>query len=420
MLKRWIAFLILVAVLSACAPAAPQASATPTLLPSPSPQPPTVTLTSAPSATRTPNPTATRTASPQPTATLTATRHATPLLRVTEVAGQQCPFNLPVKVVAPGMDAGGFELQAVITPMGDACVSRIKVAPNDARTWYVGGQNALYITRDDGKTWERSLTGQVSAIELDPSNPQRVLVGFQVARTLYESTNQGRTWKLIKTFDQGIMSLLVAGDGTLFVGPHWSSSTLANGIYISRDGGATWQHSSFGSSQRGLIVWTIAQDAQDKTLFAGTEIYDHPKPYKPPVFRSRDGGQTWQEITGTLPWHVIDIAVTDRYGYVYALTEGAGFYGSGDKGDHWTQLGFGPTLCFIIDPNFLGRMFGGAVAIAGSRMEGGMYITTDGGRFFNLVGLRGVTVSSLALSSDRKTLLAVAYSSGIYRVRLPD
>lgn len=417
--KSWAAFLIVIALLSACTPSAPPPSATPTPLPSP---PPTLTSTptTLPTRSPTPVPTATRTPSPLPSATLTATRHSTPLLRVTELAGQQCPFNLPVKVVAPGMDAGGFDWQPVVKPMGDACISRIKVAPNDGRTWYVGGQTALYITRDDGKTWERPLSGQVSAIELDPSNPLRVLVGFQVLRTLYESTDQGRTWKLLKTFDQGIMSLVVAGDGTLFVGPHWSSSPLANGIYISRDGGATWQHSSFGSSQRGLIVWTIAQDAQDKTLYAGTEIYDHPKPYKPPVFRSRDGGQTWQEISGTLPWHVIDLAVVDRYGYVYALTEGAGFYGSGDKGDHWTQLAFGPTLGFIIDPKFLGRMFGGAVAIAGSRMEGGLYLTTDGGRVFNLVGLRGVTVSSLALSPDRKTLLAVAYSSGIYRVRLPE
>jgi photosystem II stability/assembly factor-like uncharacterized protein len=337
---------------------------------------------------------------------------------VSEVAGAQCPFNIPVKVVAPGADPGGFDWQPVILPRGDACISRIKIAPNDDKTWFVGGQTALYITRDEGKTWERPLTGQVSAIEIDPKNPNRVLVGFQVASTLYESTDQGRNWRLLKKFDQNVMSLRVSADA-IIAGPHWGSSATPNGVYISVDQGKTWQHSPFGTNQRGLIVWDIGRDPRDGTLYAGTEIYDHPQPYKPPVFRSQDGGKTWQEITGILPWHVIAFQVSPADGTVYALTEGAGLYGSANHGDLWTRLGSGPSVSLALDPRRPERLYGGTIASPPHRMEGGVYFSTDSGRNFNLAGLRGVTIGSIAFNNEGTTLFVVGYASGIYRVRIP-
>lgn len=411
----------LACLLAACTLTAPQTSTVPTSPPTAQPTtPPTDTPlpTSSPTPLPSSTPSPTRTITLRPTLTGTATRIPTPLLRVSEVPGKQCPFNQAVKIVAPGTDPGGFAWQPVITPLSDACVSRIRIAPNDARTWFVGGQSALYVTRDEGITWERPLSGQVSEVVIDPANPEHVLVAFQVARTLYESTNQGKTWKLLKKFDQDIMSLKVTGDGTIFVGPHWGGSAIANGIYISRDKGATWQHAPFGTAHRGLIVWDVAVDEKAKIIYVGTEIYDHPKPYSPPAFRSKDSGKTWEEITGTLPWHVIAIHVSPRDGTVMMLTEGAGLYGSGDHGDRWTPLGRGPSLSLAADPNRSNILYGGALAMPANRLEGGVYVSYDGGRIFNLVGLRGVTISALTLSPDGKTLFAAAYSSGIYRARL--
>lgn len=383
---------------------------------SPTPAPPQPTLSPQPSLTRLPALTLRPTAAP----TLTPSRFPTLFSRASEIAGKTCPFNIPVKVVAPALEPGGYAWQAAITPNGDACITKIKIAPGDGRTWYIGGQSALYITRDDGRIWERSLAGQVGALALDPRNPNRVLAGFQVARTLYESLDQGRTWRLLKTFETGIMSLLVSASGAIIVGPHWSSSQTPNGVYLSSDNGVTWQHSPFGTSQRGLILWDLAESPLDQTLYTGTEIYNHPQPYKPPFFRSRDGGKTWEEIGGSLPWHVIAIQVAPGDGSVFALTEGAGLYRSADRGDHWQRLANGPTMSLALDPRQPARLFGGAQFSPQHRLEGGIYASGDGGRSFFPVGLLGVTVGGIAFSPDGRTLYTTAYASGIYRVTLPE
>lgn len=385
---------------------------------------PTAALpTAAASATASPRATKQPTPSPRPTVApfrvVTPTPlPPTPISRITPVRGAQCPFNVPVKIVAPGVDLGRFEWRPVIQPRGDACVSKIRVAPNDRRTWYVGGQNALYITRDEGATWERPLEGQVSAVELDPRDPNRVVVGFQVAKKVYESTDQGRHWRLLKQFDQAIVSILVAADGVLYVGVAWSSSPSPNGVYISRDRGATWNVAPFGTAHRGLILWDIEQDPRDQTLYVGTEIYDHPKPYKPPLFRSRDMGKSWQEITGTLTWHVVEIQVSPRDGYVYALTEGAGLYGSADHGDRWKWLSTGPTVSLLLDPNHANRLYGGAQFNPEGTRDGGVFVSEEEGKTLVPIGLRGVTVSALWLSPDSATLYAAAYASGIYTARI--
>ena len=53
------------------------------------------------------------------------------------------------------------------------------------------------------------------------------------------------------------------------------------------------------------------------------------------LFRSPNNGMAWVNVAGTLPWHVIASAVRPNDGYVYALTEGPGLYGSANQGNSW-------------------------------------------------------------------------------------
>ena len=124
----------------------------------------------------------------------------------------------------------------------------------------------------------------------------------------------------------------------------------------------------------GLIVWTITHDPITGNIYAGTEIGTHPQPYHPPFFRSTDGGLTWTNVAGTLPWHVIAAAVHPANGYIYAMTEGLGVYGSATAGAFWlpppgNSMGLAGSM--LSDPNQPSRLYAGRQ----------VYSIYDGGAF---------------------------------------
>lgn len=321
-----------------------------------------------------------------------------------------CPFNIPV-VTLPPHQAGGFSWGPVIRPMNDACLGSIAVDPTNDSVWYVGGLNGLYVTTNGGQTWTRPLSGSVTALQLVPGKPQLIYVG--VANRLYLSRDKGSNWTVIGTFKHSIGSVLVAPN-QLYVGLRWSTHATPSGVFVSNLGGGLSKFHPFGSGHTGLIVWTLARDLQDGTLYAGTEIFDHPQPYHPPFFRSTDGGVTWMNVAGTLPWHVIAAAVRPNDGFVYTLTEGAGLFGSGDKGASWeppvTSTGLGVSL--LMDPNNAERLFAGRQKFG--TLSGGIFLSIDGGKVFQPIGLIGVTIGGLAINGKSTRVFAAAYASGIY------
>src|SRR5262249_43342427 len=176
---------------------------------------------------------------------------------------------------------------------------------------------------------------------------------------------------------------------------------------------------AFGLGQTGLIVWTLAHDHVSGMLYAGTEISNHPQPYHPPFFRSSDGGMTWTNVAGTLPWHVYVALVRPTDGYVYALTEGHGLYGSIDHGTTWIAPvpALAPTGSLVMHPNKPKHLFGGQVRYA--TFPGGVWHSVNEGKQFAPIGLAGVTVSGIAVNGAGTRLYAAAYASGIYTSPIP-
>jgi hypothetical protein len=329
-------------------------------------------------------------------------------------AGAMCPFNIPV-VTVPPQQVAGFSWGPAIQPMGDACVGSIGVDPTNDSIWYVGGVNGLYMTHDAGLTWTHPLGVQVSALLVVPGTPTLVYVG--TGTQLYLSRDQGAHWTNIGNYPAEVTSIHVMGS-TLLVGLGWSLP-VQSGVYISNLGGGFSNFHSFGPGQIGLIVWTITHDPLTGTLYAGTEIASHPQPYHPPFFRSTNGGSSWTDVGGPLPWHVISAAVRPTNGYLYALTEGAGLFGSANSGTLWlppaNSMGLGN--CLLMDPNQPNRLYAGRVKY--STLNGGAFLSVNGGQAFQYVGLAGVTVEGLALNGSGKRLFAAAYASGVYVALVP-
>lgn len=332
-----------------------------------------------------------------------------------------CPFNIAAVNLAPHTVAG-FSWGPVVRPNNDPCVSAIAVDPDDDSAWFVGGLNGLYMTKNAGQSWTKPLNGPVGRIHLVRVGPGlRPLVYVGVASRLYLSRDGGATWNVLRSFGPGLRvgAILVAGQ-VLHVSLYWSSHAQPSGVFTSNLGGGVWTFHPFGPGHTGLIVWTLARDGQDGSLYAGAEIFDHPQGSKPPFLRSSDGGVTWTDVSGTLPWHVIAADVRPGDGYVYALTEGAGFFGSADKGATWVPPPVpapGPTVSLLRHPLAPLRLFGGQQRYL--TLSGGAYQSFDGGSSFQPIGLSGVTVAGLAVNGAGTRLYAVAYSSGVYTADIP-
>jgi hypothetical protein len=330
-------------------------------------------------------------------------------------AAATCPFNIPVVSIPPHQVAG-FSWGSVIRPMGDACIEKIQVDPTNDNAWYAGGPSGLYMTKNGGTTWTKPVIGHVHALLVVAAQPQLVYAG--VDKKLYLSRDRGKTWTVIHTFARPVYSVLVAG-GTLYVGLAWSDHVNLSGVFVSNLGGGGMLFHAFGPGHTGLIVWTLARDPLSGMIYAGTEIFDHPAPYHPPFFRSPNNGATWVNVAGTLPWHVVDCAVRPTDGYVYALTEGSGTYGSANQGGSWQPPVLSPGLGIALrmDPNTPTRLYAGRQKFG--TLTGGIFRSIDSGLKFSAIGLDGVTVGSIALNGAVTRIYAAAYGSGIYTSAIP-
>ena len=300
-------------------------------------------------------------------------------------------------------------------PLGDSEVNTITIHPENDKLWFVTSWKGIYVTRDGGQSWKNYLSGFSQALEIVPNDPSEIFVSS--GSDIYLSKDYGETWSIMYTFPKHIGSILVSKiDNSVYVGLRWEDSQIANGIYKSSDMGETWKYYSFNVPAKGLIPWDIEEDPVNKKIYIATEIYDHPQPYHPPFLRSSDGGLTWQDISGSLPWHAVRIQVQPDTDDVYILTEGSGMYYSKDFGDQWQFLDCPFAIDFIIDKNDPQRFFGGNVVYM--QHTGGVFESNDAGKSYKPpIGLVGHTVGSICLDQKSTSLYVASYNSGIYRAK---
>jgi photosystem II stability/assembly factor-like uncharacterized protein len=111
-------------------------------------------------------------------------------------------------------------------------------------------------------------------------------------------------------------------------------------IHVTTDDGQTWQD----ATPQGMTPWTKvtmieASHYDANVAYAAAERHQL-EDYDPHVYRTRDGGKTWQQITKGLPAGVYAQTVKedpDKRGLLFCGTERA-VYVSFDDGDNWQSL----------------------------------------------------------------------------------
>ncbi|MBL0156901.1 MAG: hypothetical protein IPP47_07320 [Bryobacterales bacterium] len=162
------------------------------------------------------------------------------------------------------------------------------------------------------------------SIEYDPFTARRILAGTYFGG-LYESNDDGATWKHVETAFGTFSVFAVAFDpsrrGVVYVG------TLLGGVFKSEDGGVTWAARNKGLPD--LVVQAVAIDpANPGTLLAVTGNK---------LLRSSDGAENWSLVPLAQEAGVPSCLLWDYRspGSVYLGTQGHGVWRSLDSGVKW-------------------------------------------------------------------------------------
>jgi photosystem II stability/assembly factor-like uncharacterized protein len=244
-----------------------------------------------------------------------------------------------------------------IGPPGNR-TSAVVGVPGDPNVYYVGAASGgVWKSVDGGNHWKPifdSETAQsIGAIAIAPSDPNVLWVGtgepfirsnVSIGNGVYRSTDAGKTWTHVGLEKTGRIARVivdprnpdvafVAAIGTCY-GPQ-----PERGVFRTTDGGKTWDRVLFVDENTGASD-LVMDPTNPRILFAGTwqiDIKTWGRKSGGPgsgVFVTRDGGTTWKRITGhglpDPPLGKIAVGMSaDNPRRVYALIE------TGDRGSLW-------------------------------------------------------------------------------------
>jgi len=283
--------------------------------------------------------------------------------------------------------------------------------------YYFGAvDGGVWRSNDAGRTWKPIFDSQniasIGAIAVAPSNAQIIYVGtgesdmrsdIAYGNGMYRSADGGKTWTHIGLEDsRQIARILVdpRDSEKVFVAAlgHAYGPNAERGVFYSKDGGKKWKRVLFHDENTGAI--DLAFDpGNPKTIFAALlqtrrppwNIYPPSKGPGTGLYRSRDGGEHWEQLTG----HGLPSEGLGRMGiafapsnprriYLMADAKEGGLYRSDDGGENWQRVsddkriwGRGWYFCEVsVDPKDADTVY---------VPNTGLYRSRDGGKTFSVL-----------------------------------
>jgi photosystem II stability/assembly factor-like uncharacterized protein len=270
-------------------------------------------------------------------------------------------------------------------------IADLAIHPANPNTIFVGAASGgIFRSYDRGNTFtpifDDALSLSIGDIEIAPSNPAVIYAGTGEANAgggslayegvgIYKSINGGNTWQHSGLENSGSIGRIAihpanpnrvyaAAMGRLF------GNNAERGVYRSSNGGQSWEQVLFLNDSTGAIDLAMHPNRPDTLYAAMWERLRRPEyyyygGYSSGIYRSYDGGDTWEKLANGLPQGEagrIGLALSPAnpqviYAqYITPIGHIMGVYRSNDGGNSWFSTG----TSGITGPNFMwwfGRLF---------------------------------------------------------------
>ena len=208
-----------------------------------------------------------------------------------------------------------------IGPMGNR-VTAVAGVPGQPNIYYAGAASGgIFKTIDGGIHWDPIFDGQpvasIGSLAVAPSDPNIVWAGtgeasirshISVGAGIYKSTDAGKTWALMGLEKTGRIVRIVIDpknpDIVLAAAMgHSYGPQPERGVFRTADGGKTWERVLFVDENTGASE-IVMDPSNARVLFAGLwplEIHTWGRESGGPasgIYKSTDEGLTWKKLTG--------------------------------------------------------------------------------------------------------------------------
>jgi len=237
--------------------------------------------------------------------------------------------------------------------------------PGDPSTYYFGATGGgVWKSTDGANTWspifDKDGSPGIGSIAVAISDPNVVYVGTGEACIrgniaqgdgVWKSVDAGKSWKSVGLKDTRAIGRVIVhprNPDIVFVAAlgHPFGPNTERGVFRTTDGGKTWDKVLYKDENTGAI--DVVFDPQNPNILFASLWQARRTPWSlssggpgSGIYRSTDAGATWKKIDEhglpKGPYGRIGIAVAANSERVYALIEakGGGLYRSDDGGDTW-------------------------------------------------------------------------------------
>jgi photosystem II stability/assembly factor-like uncharacterized protein len=233
----------------------------------------------------------------------------------------------PTLLAAPDTPLTAGLQWRMIGPYRGGRTRAVAGVPSNPNVFYIGAvDGGVWKSDDAGRTWQPIFDDQpsqsIGAIAVAPSNPNIIYVGsgeglhrpdLSVGDGMYRSDDAGRTWRRLGLRDgQQIPDLAIdpANPDRVFAAVlgHPYGANPERGIYRTLDGGKTWQKVLGQDDDTGGSA--VAMDPGHPNIVYAALWQDRLGPWEDKnqfqgtgggLFKSNDGGEHWERLAAGLP-----------------------------------------------------------------------------------------------------------------------
>jgi photosystem II stability/assembly factor-like uncharacterized protein len=228
-------------------------------------------------------------------------------------------FALPIAADVPSAGALKWRL---VGPFRGGRVLAVTGVPGQPETFYFGAvAGGVWKSTDAGANWRPIFDGQsigsIGAIAVAPSDPNVIYVGsgeacirgnISYGNGVYRSTDAGASWTHVGLTDTrhiGRVAVSPRDPNTAFVAAlgHAFGPNTERGVFRTTDGGKTWQKVLYKDDKTGAI--DVALDPANPSVVYASLWEVLRKPWNMSsggpgsgLYKSTDGGTTWNRLEG--------------------------------------------------------------------------------------------------------------------------